>query len=301
MSVLVVGSVAIDDIETPFGSADGVLGGSASYFALAASHFAPVDVVAVIGDDFPEEHLDRLRVRGIRTDAVERRRGESFRWSGSYSGELKTASTRETRLGVFETFDPVLDPVARASRHVFLANIDPVLQRRVLDQISEPELTVLDTMNFWIEKKRSALIQVLARVDVVLLNDEELRLLTHEPNLVRASRSILDLGPRAVVVKKGEHGVFLRTPDDFFAMPAFPTEDVHDPTGAGDSFAGGFVGYLSAAGSRDGEVWRRAVARGVVMASFAVEAFSVERLHGLSRGEIESRLRALHRLTEFSV
>jgi len=300
MSVLVVGSVAIDDIRTPFGSASRVLGGSASYFSLAAVRFGPVRVVAVVGEDFPSEHLRLLGERGVEVGGVRQLAGASFYWSGSYSPEMKQATTHETRLGVFEQFNPELDAEDRNARLVFLANIDPDLQLKVLDQVGSPELVVLDTMNYWIESKLDALWKVIERVDVVLLNDEELRLLSGEPHLVLGARRLLERGPRAIIVKKGEHGAFLETADDYFALPAYPTEEVHDPTGAGDTFAGGFVGYLSTCPEIDGGALRRAVAHGTVMASFTVESFSIDRLLTIGEDEIADRLRRLQDITRFA-
>lgn len=293
MSVLVVGSVAIDDVETPFGRGTNVLGGSASYFSLAASRFAPVRVVAVIGEDFPAAYLDRLRAHDVEIVGVKRVPGESFFWSGSYGRELKQATTRETRLGVFADFSPELSAEERSARFVFLANIDPALQSRVLDQLEAPSLVVLDTMNYWIQNHRAALDAVLPRVHYVVVNDEELELLTGESNLLLGARRLLDLGLRGVVVKKGAHGAFLETPDDYFALPAFPTDAVVDPTGAGDSFAGGFVGTLAGTDAPTSRDVRRAVAHGVVTASFTVEAFSVERLERITTAEFDDRLRRL--------
>lgn len=299
MSVLVVGSVAIDDVTTPFGRGQRVLGGSASYFSLAASRFAPVRITAVVGEDFPQEHLDLLAARDIDVSGIRREAGDSFYWRGSYTADLKQAETHETRLGVFEHFSPELGEEDRHARFVFLANIDPELQLRVLDQVATPELVVLDTMNFWITGKREALSRVIERVDVVLMNDEELRLFTGQHNLMRAARSILDAGPRAVVIKKGEHGAFLRTKDDRFALPSYPTEEVVDPTGAGDTFAGGFVGFLAREGARDAHHLRRAIAHGVTLASFTVEAFSVDRLHGVTDDEMATRLSRLRDMTHY--
>jgi len=300
MSVLVVGSVAIDDVTTPFGRGERVLGGSASYFSLAASRFAPVRITAVVGEDFPEEHLDLLSGRGIDVGGVRREGGESFYWRGSYDADLKQAETHETRLGVFETFSPELREEDRDAPYVFLANIDPELQLQVLDQVRKPELVVLDTMNFWITGKKDALTKVLERVDVVLMNDEELRLYTGQHHLLRAARAILEVGPRSVVIKKGEHGAFLRSKDDDFALPSYPTEEVADPTGAGDTFAGGFVGYLASRKETTPEHLRHAIAHGVTMASFTVEAFSVGRLASATDQEIGQRLSRLRDMTHYA-
>ncbi len=304
MSVLVVGSVALDDIRTPSGHAPRVLGGSASYFSLAARVFAPVRIVAVVGEDFPTEHLSMLAGRGIDVTGVAREPGESFFWAGSYDADLKQATTHETRLGVFETFAPVLSADQRRSPYVFLANIDPELQASVLDQVSDARLVVMDTMNFWIQGKRPALERVLPRVDVVLVNDEELALLTGDHDVIRASRTFLesDFAPRrGVVIKKGANGALLRTRDDLFAMPAFPTECVVDPTGAGDTFAGGFVGHVAARDATDSGVLREATARGIAMASFTVEAFSTDRLARVTPAELTTRLDMLRDMTRIDV
>jgi sugar/nucleoside kinase (ribokinase family) len=299
MSVLVVGSVAIDSVETPYGRADHVLGGSASYFSLAARHFAPVRVVAVVGrDDFPQEHLDLLASRGVDVGGIARVPGESFYWAGAYGRELKQAQSRETRLGVFKTFDPVLRAEERGARLVFLANIDPDLQLKVLAQVERPDLIVLDTMNYWIMSKRDALEHVLSRVDVVMLNDEELALFTGDDNVVRGSQTLLGMGPTCVVIKRGEHGAMMRRAGDHFVVCSYPTEEVTDPTGAGDSFAGGFVGHLAKHGA-DPANYRRAVAAGVTMASFTVEAFSVARLVTIDDAMVTARFEALRRMTTF--
>jgi len=298
MSVLVVGSVAIDDVTTPFGRGVQVLGGSASYFSLAAAHFAKVRVVAVVGDDFPEPHLTLVAGRGVTIDGIARRPGSSFYWAGSYGSDLKQATTHETRLGVFAEFSPVLSLEDRECGIVFLANIDPTLQALVLDQMKAPRLVVLDTMNYWISNARGALEAVLGRVDVLILNDEELRLLTGDASVLRASHRILERGPRIVVVKQGAHGAFLRTRDDLFVSPAYPTEAVVDPTGAGDTFAGGFVGYLASVPGLDRDDLRRAVLQGVAMASFAVESFSVDRLLTVTPADLAARQRTLRTLVE---
>jgi sugar/nucleoside kinase (ribokinase family) len=298
VSILVVGSVAIDDVTTPFGRGTGVLGGSASYFSLAASLFAPVRVVAVIGDDFPDEHLRRLARPNVSMEGLARRPGSSFFWSGSYGIDLKQATTHETRLGVFAEFAPELSAADRSCPVLFLANIDPVLQGRVLDQASGAALVILDTMNYWITNARDPLERVLGRIHVLVVNDEELRLLTGEQSVLRASRRILERGPRAVIVKQGAYGALIRTVDDLFVCPAYPTEHVVDPTGAGDTFAGGFVGSLASSSDRDRSAYRRAVVRGSALASFAVESFSVDRLSAITHRDLEDRTDALHRLVE---
>ena len=307
MSILVVGSVAYDTVETPFGRAERVLGGSASFFALAASFFAPVNLVGVVGEDFGEGQLAKLRGREIDLEGLERAPGKTFHWQGKYSFDLNARETICTELNAFETFKPKIPARYRRSDHVFLGNIDPVLQRDVLDQVERPRLVACDTMNFWIEGKPEELRKTLSRVDVLLINDAEARQLSGEWNVVKAARAIRALGPRILVVKKGEHGVLMFTEGESFAAPAYPLEEVFDPTGAGDTFAGGFVGYLAAqtAGAAAGAdrdyavALRRAVIMGSTLASFCVEAFSVDRLLRLTRPEIDARYRLFKELTHF--
>jgi sugar/nucleoside kinase (ribokinase family) len=293
MSILVVGSVALDSVETPFGSADRVIGGSAVFFAAASSLLSPVQVVGVIGDDYPFEELDFLTERGADLSGVERAEGESFFWAGRYSYDLNSRDTLETRLGVFGDFKPRVPDAFRDSQYVFLGNIDPVLQIEVLDQVRKPAAVICDTMNYWIEGSREALVTLLGRVDILMVNDAEARQLTGDHNLVRAARWIQEHGPRYVVVKKGEHGAILFGPDWMFFVPGFPLEVIFDPTGAGDSFAGGFVGYMASADSLEPDDLRRAMVYGSVMGSYAVESFSVDRFRSLSDREI------LHRIMEF--
>jgi len=296
---LVVGSVALDTIETPFGRADSALGGSATYFSAAASIFCPVRLVGVVGADFPVDQLDFLRARGVDLAGLDRRDGESFRWSGVYSYDLNSRETRETRLGVFASFEPEIPAAFRDSEWVFLGNIDPELQLDVLDQVHAPRLVACDTMNFWIEGKRDALLALLRRVDLIVINDSEARELSGDHNLLRAARWIQSRGPDIVVVKKGEHGAILFTPDTIFFAPAYPLEEVFDPTGAGDAFAGGFIGYLARAGSLGIDNLRRAVIYGSALGSFAVERFSVERLVDLDLGDVERRVAQFRELTMF--
>jgi sugar/nucleoside kinase (ribokinase family) len=299
MSLLVVGSVALDTIETPFGRVADALGGSAVYFSAAASLFAPVQLVGVVGRDFPVDALDFLVQRGVDLSGLVQAPGESFRWAGSYSYDLNTAHTLDTRLGVFATFSPRLPQRFRSARWVFLANIDPELQMEVLDQVEQARLVACDTMNYWIEGKRDALLALLRRVDVLLVNDAEIRQLSGDHNLIRAARWVQRQGPRFVVVKKGEHGAFLLTPDMIFFAPAYPLEEVFDPTGAGDAFAGGFLGYLAQSGAVTPDELRRAVVHGAVMGSFAVERFSVERFQDLTVAEVARRVRAFREMTAF--
>jgi len=299
MSILVVGSVAFDTVETPFGRAERVLGGSASFFSLAASFFAPVNLVAVVGSDFGEKELEAFRGRPIDLAGLERLDGKTFHWQGKYSLDLNSRDTICTDLNVFEFFEPRIPDGYRASSHVFLGNIDPVLQRRVLDQVERPALVGADTMNFWISGKPRELRETLTRVDILLINDSEARELSGEWSLPKAARAIRAMGPQTLVIKKGEHGVLLFTDGGAFAAPAFPLEHVFDPTGAGDTFAGGFFGYLAAAGRHDDAHLRRAIVVGSTLASYCVEAFSLDRLRTLTRPEIEARYKAFLDLTRF--
>ena len=305
MSILVVGSVAYDTVETPFGKADHVLGGSASFFSVAASFFVPVNLVGVVGEDFGEEQLKAFRGREIDLEGLERVPGKTFHWAGKYSFDLNARETICTELNVFETFKPKIPARYRRSEHVFLGNIDPVLQRQVLDQVERPKLVACDTMNFWISGQPDELRKTLSRVDVLLINDAEARQLSGEWNMVKAARAIRAMGPRVLVVKKGEHGVLMFTEDASFAAPAYPLEEVFDPTGAGDTFAGGFLGYLASqagGGTRDradGAALRRAVIMGSTLASFCVEAFSLDRLTRLTRAEIDARFQLFKELTHF--
>ena len=299
MSILVVGSVAFDTVETPFGRAERVLGGSASFFSLAASFFAPVNLVAVVGSDFGEKELEAFRGRPIDLAGLERLDGKTFHWQGKYSLDLNSRDTICTDLNVFEFFEPRIPDGYRASSHVFLGNIDPVLQRRVLDQVERPALVGADTMNFWISGKPRELRETLTRVDILLINDSEARELSGEWSLPKAARAIRAMGPQTLVIKKGEHGVLLFTDGGAFAAPAVPLEHVFDPTGAGDTFAGGFFGYLAAAGRHDDAHLRRAIVVGSTLASYCVEAFSLDRLRTLTRPEIEARYKAFLDLTRF--
>jgi sugar/nucleoside kinase (ribokinase family) len=299
MAILVVGSVAYDTVETPYGRAERVLGGSASFFSVAASFFSPVNVVGVVGDDFGEEQLAAFRGRPIDLEGLERMEGKTFHWQGKYSRNLSSRDTVCTDLNVFEFFQPKIPARYRGSEVVFLGNIDPVLQLQVLEQVERPRVVACDTMNFWIHGKPAELRKTLERVQILLVNDEEARELSGEWNLVRAAAAIRAMGPRTLVVKKGEHGVLMFGEKGSFAAPALPLEAVFDPTGAGDTFAGGFVGYLAGAG-REGDVaLRRAVIMGSTMASFCVEAFSLDRLLTLTRPEIDARYRLFEKLTRF--
>jgi sugar/nucleoside kinase (ribokinase family) len=297
--ILVVGSVALDSVRTPFGEAEEALGGSASYFSFSASHFAPVRIVAVVGDDFPVAHRELFDQRGIDLSGLETTAGRTFRWRGEYAAELGHAHTLETQLNVFSSFHPKLDRHHRASPFVFLANIDPELQLEVLDQMESPRLTVSDTMNYWIARKPERVLDVLRRVDVALLNEEEARALSGETQLVRAAAQLVGLGGKAVIVKKGEHGSLYATQDELFVAPAYPVSGLQDPTGAGDSFAGGFLGWLARSGRVDADSRRQAMAYGAAMASLAIEAFSPARLIAAQATEIGDRVSRLHRMVEF--
>jgi sugar/nucleoside kinase (ribokinase family) len=299
--ILVVGSVALDSVRTPFGEVKDALGGSAAYFSLSASHFAGVAVVAVVGEDFPEQHRELLRRRGVDLSGLQTAAGRTFRWRGEYAAELAHAHTLETRLNVFSTFHPRLDDAHRASPFVFLANIDPDLQLEVLDQMRGPRLAVSDTMNYWIARKPERVFEVLRRVDVALLNEEEARALSGETQLVRAGSRLLEQGARAVIVKKGEHGSLYCARDELFVTPAYPVAGLQDPTGAGDSFAGGFVGWLARTGRLDGPTRRQAATCGAAMASLAIEGFSPARLAGAGPEEIGARVAALHGMAQFTL
>ena len=299
MSILVVGSVAFDTIETPYGRAEEVLGGSAAYFAVAASYFARVKLVAVVGADFPAHERAFLASRDIDLEGLEVRKGRTFRWSGRYHEDMNVRDTLDLQLNVFSDFSPVLPARYRNAPFVFLANINPGLQGGVLDQLTQPRLIACDTISHWIEGARPELEALLKKVEVLIINDEEARLLSGEHNLVRAARKILALGPRTLLVKRGEYGVLLFSTNSVFAVPAYPLEEVIDPTGAGDSFAGGFLGFLARSGDLSEANLRRAIVYGSVVASFVVEDFSLRRLHTLTRDDIDRRYRQFVSLTEF--
>lgn len=299
MSIVVVGSIALDTIETPFGRVENALGGSATHFSCAASFFAPVSLVGVVGKDFPQEYVGFLEAKGVDTAGMQCVEGETFAWEGFYDYDLNTAHSRKTCLNVFEHFHPELTSAQRDAPFVFLANIDPELQAEVLGQVRSPQLKVLDTMNFWIENKREALIDVLKKVDIALMNDAEARELCKTYSLLDAARQILSWGPQAVVLKKGEHGALLFTEESHFAAPAFPLEEIKDPTGAGDSFAGGFVGCLAKTADFSEPSLRKAVINGSVLASYNVEGFGADRMRTLSAAEIAARYEAFKHITAF--
>lgn len=300
-SVVVVGSVAVDWVITPKAERERSVGGSATYFSMASSYFGPVRLVGVVGRDFPEQTLTDLRGAHVDTEGLEVvADGLTFHWKGRYHDNMNERDTLDTQLNVFEHFDPKLPPSYRSSEYLFLANIQPALQLRVLDQMEQrPRLVGLDTMNLWIEHAKDELMQVLARVDVHTINEEEARQLTGEPNLVRAARRIHDIGPKSLVIKRGEYGALLFHDGEIFSAPALPLEEVIDPTGAGDCFAGGFIGYLARVGRTSGESLRSAMIYGSVMASYCVEGFSYDRLRGLTHRDIDDRFMAFSRLTHF--
>ncbi|HLA14303.1 MAG TPA: PfkB family carbohydrate kinase [Gemmatimonadaceae bacterium] len=299
MAVLVVGSVALDSVETPFGKAEDVLGGSATFFAASASHLTKVSVVGVVGSDFPVEQLDPLKKRGVDFSGLEQAEGSSFRWRGRYRHDLNSAETLETHLGVFSRFSPKIPDKLRSRPFVFLANIDPRLQLDVVRQVGKPKLVACDTMNFWIQSRRPDIIELLKHVDLMTLNDAEARQLTEKANLVQAAQWIMARGPRHVIIKKGEHGAFMFSSNSIFFAPAFPLENIFDPTGAGDAFAGGFIGYLAATGDLSEANMRRAVICGSALGSFAVERFSIDRLMTVTRPEIDQRMTEMRRLVTF--
>jgi sugar/nucleoside kinase (ribokinase family) len=300
MSLLVVGSVAFDAVETPFGKREKMLGGSAAHFSISASFFTDVRVVGVVGGDFTPEDGEVFERRNVDTTDLELiPDGKTFRWSGRYDFDLNTAHTLDTQLNVFETFKPKLSETAKKSRLVFLGNIQPVLQREVREQVTGAELVALDTMNLWIDIARDALLEAIKGVHLVIINDAEARQLTGEPNLIKAARTVLSWGPKALIVKRGEYGAALFTHDSYFAIPAYPLESVFDPTGAGDTFAGGFMGYMASQDSLDEAAMRRAMIFGSVMASFNVEEFGTDRVQRLTHEEINERFHTFKQMTHF--
>lgn len=299
MSLLVVGSMAFDSVKTPFGEREDAIGGSATYFSISASYFTDVRLVAVVGSDFPQGELDFLAERSVDLSGLERSEGKTFRWKGEYGFDLNTAHTLDTQLNVFQDFRPQVPAAFSESEFVFLANIDPELQVSVVEQVKSPQLVACDTMNFWIEGKRDELVRMFGMVDMAVINEGEVRELAGESNILKASRKILEMGPQTLLVKRGEYGALLIQKDSVFSAPGLPLEDIYDPTGAGDTFAGGFMGYLSSKGDLSPGALRRAVIFGSVMASFNVESFSYDRLKNLTQGEIEARYRQFSELAHF--
>lgn len=299
MNLLIVGTLAFDSVETPWGKADRILGGSGTFAGYAAGFFTRPRLVGVVGSDFPEEYLDILRGHGVDTAGVERKDGKTFYWAGRYETDVNVRTTLTTELNVLEVFDPVLPESYMDSEYLFLANIDPDLQAKVLDQCGNLKFSIADTMNFWINTKKESLDRVLQRVDAVLINDEEARMLCGTPNLLKAAEMILSGHPKVVIVKKGEHGIMMVTEDEVFSLPGFPLRQVKDPTGAGDSFAGGFAGYIARTGSTDGKTLRQAVVAGSAAASFCCEDFSVNRFRNLTGKDLAGRIESFSVLTGF--
>jgi sugar/nucleoside kinase (ribokinase family) len=299
MSVLVVGTVAFDSIETPFGSAERILGGSASYFALGANYFAPVRVVGVIGQDFPQDYLDLFTQRGIDIAGIKKEKGDTFHWRGRYHEDINQRDTVELHLNVLAGFHPKLPERYRDAEYVFLGNIDPVMQMEVLNQIRRMKLVVCDTMDHWIRESAEELKKVLKRIEMLVINDSEARLLSGYDNIVKAARAILKMGPKIVLIKRGEYGVLQFSDSSVFATPAYPLEEVFDPTGAGDSFAGGLMGQLARSGDSGQGGLRRAIVYGSVVASFTVEDFGVKRISDVSLPQIEERYQRFVQLTDF--
>ncbi len=301
MSVLVVGSIALDTIKTPVEEHADLLGGSASYAAVAASFSAPVDFVGVVGEDFPEEHIELLKSRNIDVEGLQIVPGKTFRWSGEYMWDLNTRETRSVELNVFEHFEPTLPERYKAAKIIMLANIGPDLQHHVLDQATAPEFVIADTMDLWIDIAKESLVKLVGRVNMLILNDGEARQLTGETSLIRAGRKIREMGADFVAIKKGEHGCLLFGENNFFSCPAYPLEDIHDPTGAGDTFAGGVAGFLAKSDEPvTFERLRQAVVYGSVLASFNVEAFSLERLKTVTASQITERYRTFRMLSQFA-
>lgn len=300
MSIVVVGSVALDSIETPSGKIENALGGSATYFSISASFFnTDIRLVAVIGNDFPQEYIDLLKSKGIDLEGLERTDGKTFRWKGLYGPNLGGAKTLSTELNVFEKFVPKIPDNYKNAQYVFLANINPELQFDVMRQIKNTKLVVCDTMNLWIAERREKLLNTIKHVHILIVNDEEARQLTGETKVDMAGRKILELGPKRVIIKKGEHGAVTMTKDSYFSIPAYPLKSVVDPTGAGDSFAGGFMGYLASVHEISEQNIRKAMVYGTIMASFNVEDFSINRQQTLTKEEIESRFAEMKTITQF--
>uniref|UniRef100_A0A832G1V4 Sugar kinase n=1 Tax=Ignavibacterium album TaxID=591197 RepID=A0A832G1V4_9BACT len=301
MGLLVVGSLGLDTVATPFDKIENALGGSATYISLAASYFSgPIRLVGIVGSDFPKEYIEMLNNHNIDLEGLQIvEGGKTFRWSGKYHYDLNVRDTLFTELNVFEKFDPIIPENARKSKFICLGNIDPVLQAKVLDQMENPQFVVCDTMNYWIEGKKKELLELLPRVNVLIINDSEARLLAHEPNLIKAAKIIRAMGPQILIIKKGEHGALLFSEETIFSAPAYPMESIYDPTGAGDSFAGGFTGYLFKTRDLSTESLKRAVIYGSTMASFCVEKFSTKGLEELSYLQIQDRFRQFMNLSRF--
>jgi sugar/nucleoside kinase (ribokinase family) len=303
MPVLVVGSIALDSVKTQLEEQREILGGAASYASIAASFFSPVNLVGIVGTDFPQDYIELFKSRGINLDGMEVAEGRTFRWSGEYEWDMNKRKTLDLELNVFETFSPKIPEIYRRTPIILLGNISPVLQNHVLDQVKDPRFVVADTMDLWIDITRSPLLDLLKRVDLLVLNDGEARQLTSETSLIKAGRALIQLGPKYVAIKKGEHGCLLLSHDHFFSCGAFPLEDIHDPTGAGDTFAGGFTGYLAGLEKEEFEFadLKKAVVYGSLLASFCVESFSLDRLRTLTREEIDERYQLFKVMSHFEV
>lgn len=299
MSVLVVGSVALDTVTTPFGRGEDILGGSATFSAVSASVFTPVNLVAVVGQDFPKKYINLLKSKRVDLTGLKREKGKTFRWEGEYGWDFSNPKTIATHLNVFGKFDPTIPEAYRKNKFVFLANIDPEIQEKVLNQVDKPKVVACDTMNYWIENKRKQLLKLLKKVDICLLNEAEAKELVGEANLVKAGKEVLKLGPPVVIIKKGEHGVLLFSQKHIFATPAYLLESVYDPTGAGDTFAGGFIGYLAKVKKYNQKSLREAVVCGSIMATFAVEDFSLRRLRKVTASDVRKRLDKFKKFTNF--
>jgi sugar/nucleoside kinase (ribokinase family) len=299
MSLLVVGSIAFDSVKTPFGEGKEVLGGSGTYFSVSASYFTDVSLVGVVGEDFPDKELEVFKKHSIDTRGLEKKKGKTFRWVGEYGYDLNCAKTIDTQLNVFQDFKPSIPKEYQESDYLFLANINPELQLEVLKQVKKPKLVALDTMNFWIEGKLKALKEVLKKIDILLINDAEARELAEENNIFKAAKKILSWGPRNLVIKRGEYGALMCSDYETFSAPAYPLESIYDPTGAGDTFAGGFMGYLSSVKNLTEATLRQAIVFGSVMASFNVEDFSLNRLTNLTHAEIRDRFLEFKKLSHF--
>lgn len=295
---IIIGVIALDDVETPFGKRDGVLGGSCTYAGMAASFFANPGVVSVVGKDFPSEHLDLIKSKNVDIEGVETF-GKTFRWAGSYEYDMNEAKTKKTEVNNLLQFDPKISETYKQAKYVFLANTDPAIQLKVLDQINPKAIVLMDTMNYWISDHKEKLLEVIKRVHILLLNDAEARQLFDTPNLIKAGRLALELGPAYVIIKKGEHGALMFSSDGHFSAPSYPLENLIDPTGAGDSFAGGLVGYLAAQDKFDDVTMRKAIIYGSTIASFCAEGFSVEKLKSVTRDQVEERYQVFQKIREF--
>jgi len=299
MSIIVLGTVALDTVKTPFGSKKHMLGGSAAHFSMSARLFAKVNLVAIIGEDFPPKYIEFLRKKGLILTSLIKEKGRTFKWQGEYRGDLNTALTLNTELGVLSAFRPCISKEQRKIKHIFLANVDPDIQRHLLSSMQSPQLVGLDSMNYWIHHKRQGLVRLLKKVDIYVANDQEARDLSGETNLIKAAKCLSSYGPKMVLIKKGEHGVIFYTDKFTIAIPAYPTDKVIDPTGAGDTFAGGFMGYLTKARKINSETLKQAIAFGTIAASFNVEGFGLERTSRLSLSELERRLSRFRELVVF--